>query len=199
MGSWHAHLGSASLYRPRCALATVRLLRDRDGLRCRVFELGPRARTIFAAIWIAGQSALVLTAGRRSDAAFGFRMFSESSTIVISLSREVEAPSGHGTTQVHVEDGAWLARDAHGIMHRFNWFDRVKEPGLASFDVAIHASYGALAQLERLQAALDDVAAHVPEDAETRRLVLDVVVRKNGREPMRVQLTSAPFRPEVAR
>jgi hypothetical protein len=43
----------------------------------------------------------------------------------------------------------------------------------------------------RLQAALDDVASHTPDDAETRELVLDVEVRKNGREPYVARLTSA--------
>ena len=66
----------------------------------RVLEVGPKARVIFAAIWIAGQSALILTAGRRSEAAFGFRMFSESSTLSFSLTREIDAPSGHGERPV---------------------------------------------------------------------------------------------------
>lgn len=162
----------------------------RDTYPACVVELGPRARVVFAAIFLAGQVALVLTAGRRSDAAFGFRMFSESSTLSFTLSRQLDAPSGHGTVALPVEDGTWLARDRNGNLHKFAWHDRVKEPGLAIFDTTLHASYGIAAQLARLQAALDDVAAHVPEDAETHHFALDVTFRKNGREPTFVHLTS---------
>ncbi len=153
-------------------------------------ELGPRARVGFAAIWLAAQASLVLTAGSRADAAFGFRMFSESSTLSVVLSRRIASPTGHGTIVVPVDDGVWLARDPVGALHRFRWRDRIKEPGLAIFDATFHASYGAAAQLARLQAALDDVASHVTEDAETRSLALDVTVRKNGREPTVVHLVS---------
>ena len=59
------------------------------------------------------------------------------------------------------------------------------------FDTERSASYGIDAQLARLQRALDDVAAHTPDDADTRRFLLDVTVRRNGREPYVVHLTSA--------
>jgi len=150
------------------------------------------ARAAFVALWLLGQGALILTAGRRADAAFGFRMFSESTTLSITLSREVRATTGEGTVLVPVEDGRWIARDRDGLPHRFAWDDRVKDPLLSSLGVTMHAAYGGAAQLERLQAALDDVAAHVPEDADTHALVADVVLQKNGREPQNVRLTSAP-------
>lgn len=138
----------------------------------------------FAIVWVAVQAVLVLTAGRRADAAFGFRMFSESSTVSATLSREVNGQV------VPVTDGTWSAKDAGGLEHRISWYDRVKRYELGRFGAEIHASYGADAQLERFQAALDDVASHTPEDAETHRLLLDVVVRKNGREPRTVHLAS---------
>jgi hypothetical protein len=156
-----------------------------------MLDLGPRSRVAFAALWLAGQAALVITAGRRADASFGFRMFSESSTIAVALSRVVEAPSGHGTVSAKVADGAWSARDRDGTLHRIRWRDRVLEPELGTFDVTMHASYGEAAQLERLRAALDDVATHTPEDAETRALVLDVTVRKNGGEPRVIHVERA--------
>ncbi len=144
-------------------------------------------RLVFAAVWIATQIALVLTAGSRPDGAFGFRMFSESSTLRLALYRELP-----GGVRVHVDGGTWTAHDAGGMARRFSWYDRVKRPEMSVFDTEIHASYGAAAQLARLQIALDDVAAHVPEDAETQRLLLDVTVRRNGREPYVVHLVSAP-------
>ncbi len=148
------------------------------------------ARILFAAAWLAGQAALVLTAGRRADGAFGFRMFSESSTITVALSREVDGPGGE-RTRVHVDDGTWSARDAGGVVHRFVWSDRVKRGELGAFDREIHAKYSAAAQVERWHAALDDVATHIPDDAETHRLLLDISVRRNGRDPYVVHLASA--------
>jgi len=114
-------------------------------------------------------------------------MFPESSSIKVVLYREVDGEGGR--TQVHVDDGVWSARDAGGMARRFNWYERVRTPYWA-FDRETHASYGAAAQLTRLQAAVDDVAAHIPDDAETRRLIVEVTVRRNGREPQVHRLTS---------
>ena len=144
-------------------------------------------------MWIATQIALVITADRRPDAAFGFRMFSESSTLKIALYREVvpeDAQHDGQPRRVHVDGGVWTARDESGVPHRFAWNERVRRQELATFDTEINAKYAVDAQLARLQAALDDVAAHVPDDAETRRFLLDVTVRKNGREPYVVHLAS---------
>jgi hypothetical protein len=146
-------------------------------------------RIAIAAVWLGVQAALVLTAGQRADGAFGFRMFSESSTITLALYREVDGPAGV-RTRVHVDGGVWNAHSADGVVHRLTWYDRVPTPYWA-FDQETHASYGARAQLERLQAALEDVAAHVPNDAETRRFVLAVTVRRNGREPVVEELVSS--------
>jgi hypothetical protein len=148
----------------------------------RLLDLGPRARVVFAGVYLLGQGALVATGGARPDALFAFRMFNESSTLNVHLARAIEAPSGHGTVLVPVENGTWTARDAGGTMHRFHWKDRVPKPELSSFDATMHASYGAAAQLARWHAALDDVARHIPDDAETRALVLEISVRRNGHE-----------------
>jgi hypothetical protein len=140
-----------------------------------VLDLGPRARLVLAACWIAGQATLVLTAGAREDHIFGFRMFPEASTLEIHLARVV---GGH---VVPAPGGEWSARDAEGQLRHFSWRDRVHDPILSAIDARVFASYGLDAQLARLQRALDDVADHVPEDGETVRLRADVVVRKNGR------------------
>ena len=147
-------------------------------------------RIAFAVAWIAAQAALVLTADRRADFAYGFRMFPESSTVNVVLYREIVGPDGQ-RIRVHVEDGAWGARDAGGLVRRFAWTDRVRRRELAMFDTEISAKYSTRAQLGRLQAALDDVATHTPDDADTRRFLLDVTVRHNGREPYVVHLASA--------
>jgi hypothetical protein len=145
-------------------------------------------RIAFAVAWIGLQGGLILTANERPDGAFGFRMFSESTTIKVTLYREVAGADG-GRTRVHVDDGKWSARDPSGHVKRFSWNDRVL-PNLAVFDVEWAAAYGEAAQLARWQGALDDVFAHTIDDAETKRLVLDVVVKRNGREPHTVTLVS---------
>lgn len=147
-------------------------------------------RILFGVVWVSAQIGLVITADRRPDAAFGFRMFSESSTVKIVLYREIASEDGQ-RQRVHVDDGSWTARDAGGLRRNFAWTDRVRRRELALFDTETSAKYSTSAQLARLQAALDDVATHTPDDAETRRFLLDVTVKKNGREPYVVHLTSA--------
>ncbi len=159
----------------------------REGYRLAVLDLGPRARVAFAACWILGQGALIVTAGARPDGVFGFRMFPEASTIEVHLSREVQ-----GGRLLPAPGGEWSARDAAGQLRHFSWRDRVRDPLLSAVDQRVFASYGAAAQLARLQRALDDVADHVPEDGETQRLRAEVVVRRNGGEPARVVLVSRP-------
>lgn len=139
-------------------------------------------RILFAGAWIATQLTLIVTAGRRYDNAFGFRMFPESSVMTLALYREVEGPNG-AREKVHVQDGVWGAKDPEGRIHRFSWYDRVPAP-VWIFDREMNAAYGATTQLARLQYALDDVATHVNDDAETLRFVLDVTMKKNGREPV---------------
>ncbi len=150
--------------------------------------LGGVGRILFAIAWIALQIALISTAGRRHDGAFGFRMFSESSSIKVVLYREVRGE------RIHVDDGAWFARDAGGTVRRFAWADRVR-PELGVFDREINASYGARTQLVRLQGALDDVAGHIADDAETTRLFLDVTIKRNGREAETFHLASRERHP----
>jgi len=149
-----------------------------------VLELGPRARVAFAAVWLAGQVTLIVTAGRRPDHIFGFRMFPEASTMQVHLARVT------ATGELPAPGGEWSARDASGQLRHFAWRDRVRDPVLGSLDARVFASYGADTQLARLERALDDVADHTPEDAETRRLVAHVTIWRNGRDPVTSTLES---------
>ena len=153
-------------------------------------ELGPRARVAFTASYLSLQAILIATGGRRPDHAFAFQMFSESCTVRLALFREVDSPTGHGTLVVPAPRGEWTAVDASGTRHPFEWRDRVKTPALSTFGVTFEASYGQKAELARIQAALDDVAGHLEGDAETRRLIMDVTLRQNGREPSVLRLSS---------
>lgn len=147
-------------------------------------------RIVFAVVWVGLQIALVLTADRRPDGAFGYSMFAESSTMSVVLYREIITEDGT-RKRVHVEDGVWSARDGGGLRRRFEWTDRVRRRDLAPSGVERNASYGVAANIARLQAALDDVASHTPDDAETKRFAIEILVRRNGREPYIVRLTSA--------
>ncbi len=153
-------------------------------------DLGSKSRLVVATFWLAGQAALILTGPMRADGAFAFRMFPESSTIDFQLVREVIAQSGHGTEEIVVDRGAWLAHDAKGVLHRFRWDDRVKDPNLFPYGQPVHAGYGAAAELQRLARALDDVATHIEGDDDTVRLVANVTVRKNGGPPEHIRIES---------
>ena len=113
-------------------------------------------------------------------------MFPEASTLEIHLWRETAAGD------VRAPGGEWSARDASGQLRHFSWRDRVHDPVLASIDANVFASYGADAQLLHLARALDDVAEHLEQDGETRRLRAEVLVRRNGRAPESVTLESVP-------
>ncbi len=155
------------------------------------FVSSPWAHAAFAVAWVGAQGALIATAGERADAMFGFRMFAESSTIRAHLTREVEAPSGHGTVDVPVSRGEWTAKDARGTPHALRWRDRVIEPALATFDTTMPAAYSAAAQVARWKGALDDVAGHLGDDGETRRLRLDLTVLRNGHETTTYHFSSS--------
>jgi hypothetical protein len=154
----------------------------------RVLDLGPRARVVFAACWIAGQGALVLTAGARPDHSFGFRMFPEASTIEIHVQRVLR-----DTRAVPAPGGEWSAHDASGQLRHFSWRDHVPDPVLSQLDARVFASYGADAQLARLQRALDYASEHIEDDNETALLRAKVFVWRNGREPELLTL-SGPLR-----
>ncbi len=134
------------------------------------------AKATFAVAWVTLQAVLVAGSGQRPDGAFGFRMFSESSTIEVHLFRDTADGA-----RVEVEGGEWVAKDRDGIPRRISWGAHVKEPNLTVFGVTMHAAYGAAAQTQRWSAALEYVARHIPDDAETRALALELCVRRNGR------------------
>ena len=165
-------------------MTRTRFQRARQGILGLVLHVGARARVAFAACWIAGQAALVLTAPLRADHLFGFRMFPEASTLEIHLSREV------GGERRPAPRGVWKYRDRSGQIHAFAWRDRVHDRVLAAVDTRVFASYGVDAQLARLQRALDDAIDHTDDDAETARLCAEVLVWRNGREASTVNLCS---------
>jgi hypothetical protein len=146
------------------------------------------ARALFAGAFLLGQIALIAFAQRAPDHVFGFQMFNASSELKITLYRQIHM---YGKPyRLSVQHAAWQARDKNKVTHAFRWNDRVHDGVLGQLDTFVHASYGLDAQLFRLQFALNDVAAHIPDDAETDALVAVVETVKNGRERATVELTA---------
>ncbi|MGA2451855.1 MAG: hypothetical protein ABTD50_24660 [Polyangiaceae bacterium] len=162
------------------------------GLRCRSVTFGLRSRLAFAVLYLSLQATLIGTDWRRPDHVFAFQMFKESSTIRLVLLREIQAPAREGTVVVPVHHGEWTALDIQGARHRFAWRDRVRTGSLSVLDRTLPVDYGASEASSRVQSALDDVAGHIGDDAETRRLLVDVTLTKNGRETTVTRLASAP-------
>jgi hypothetical protein len=155
-----------------------------------VFAHRRALRATFALSFLGLQLALVSTADLRADRIFGFRMFNESSSLSFELFRKVRR--GRGERLIPIRDGAWRARSTSGESHEFHWTDRVRYSALAEPSRLRHATYGLEAQLFRLQRALDDVATHTPDDAETIQFVAVADTLKNGRDAGRVRLSSSP-------
>ena len=154
-----------------------------------MLDLGARGRTLFCALFFGGEAVLVATAGLRSDRSYGFRMFPESSVIVVHVSRRLD-----GGRQVPIEGGRWQAHDCSGGVHSFRWAEMVRYPAPAQLDATVGAPYGVESEVHRTRDALAWVAAHTPDDCETRALVAHIEVRRNGRElePVDAEVARAP-------
>jgi len=154
--------------------------------RASLFDLGPRARVAFAALWLAAQAVLIATAGLRPEHAFGFRMFSESTTDVLHLSRRT-----FDGELVPCEQGGWWTRDRNGARIYHSMRDYIDAPELSFYDVRMPASYGRAAELARMQAALDYVIAHLgDDDRTTAQFVVDVALRSGAGAESQVHLES---------
>lgn len=138
-----------------------------------MFERFPSLRTLFAALWLAAQAALVLTSGGRLNHAFGFRMFEESTTVSLHVERLVDG----GSLPISDE---WTTQDCQGRPARYQWHVLVPS-GPQWLDVPLGAPYGSDAGLARAQAAVAWVATHTPDDCKTERFVATVTRRRNGR------------------
>lgn len=149
-------------------------------------------RTLFArksaiVLYLAAQTAVLAYGLYMPDHVFGFQMFNETSRIKIHLLRQVRGQR----EPVPVVDAAWEALDRNGEIRTFRWADRVRYRPLARLDTYVGASYGVDAQLYRLERAMEDVLAHIPDDTETTGLVARVEARRNGRKAELVQIVSA--------
>ncbi|HTA93035.1 MAG TPA: hypothetical protein VK745_25830 [Polyangiaceae bacterium] len=154
-----------------------------------LLDLPLKARAVFFFTYLSVQAVILMRAQRGPDFVFGFQMFNESSDLKITLLRRARY-KGH-LRLLAIRDGAWRAKDAHGVEHTFRWQARVHDGVLGTLGSSIHASYGLQAQLFRLQFALRDVAAHIPDDSETQALIAVVDTLKNGHEAGQVRLEAS--------
>lgn len=146
-----------------------------------LLDLSPPTRLVFAALFVGVQLGLVFTGPLRSDGVFGFQMFNESSRLEIQLFRRVRG-RGSRTREVPVHQGTWRVRTSDGAVKTFSWNDRVKDRVVGVLNREVHAAYGLEAQLFHLQAALEDVAAHLDGDHATVALIAKVRASYNGRQ-----------------
>jgi hypothetical protein len=151
-----------------------------------VFDLGPRARVGFVALWLLAQAALIATAGLRPEHAFAFRMFSESTTEVMHLRRRTLDGD-----LVSCDSGGWWTRDRNGARIFLSMHDYIDAPELSYYDVRMPASYGRAAELARLKAALDYVIGRLgDDDRTTAQFVVDVALRSGAGVQTLVQVES---------
>lgn len=141
-----------------------------------MLDLGVRGRTLACVLFFGSELVLVATAGLRSDRSYGFRMFPEASSITVHLSRRLD-----GGELVPLPAGRWQAHDCSGKVHAFSWGSMVRYPAPWRLDAPVAAPYGVESEVHRTKDALAWVAAHTPEDCETRALVARVLPTKNGR------------------
>jgi hypothetical protein len=152
-------------------------------VRRSVLDLGPRARVVFASVYVLVMIAVVVSAQFRPDHVFGFQMFNESSTVNIHLFRRLR-----GQSVLEPLRNGGFEDHSHGAVRTLSWLERVHDPVLSQLDTPTHAKYGLEGQLFRLQLALDDFVARLPSDSDTLGLVAVVETLKNGRDPRVVRL-----------
>ena len=134
------------------------------------------ARRIVVLTVIAAQLAFVVRAYFADHREFGYQMFPESST----WQAEIVRVTADGT-RIPISD-RW---------NGYRWGDLVTSRGLSSPSVRQHADAGLDNQLAFLDAALDYVAEHTPDDTETQYLEAVVTTWHNTDEPDVVVLRSA--------
>jgi hypothetical protein len=140
-----------------------------------LLDLSPRARTVFVVAFLGCEALLIATAGSRSDRSYGFRMFPETSSVVVHVARRLDEGK-----EAPIANGRWEAHDCGGKPHSFVWSKMVRSPAPSKLDAPTGAPYGVEAQVERTRGALRWVADHVPDDCETRAFVAKVEMKRNG-------------------
>ena len=122
----------------------------------------------FCAVLFGAQAAMTVDAHLRRDRRFGWQMFSETTRFRAVLWRELADGRRRPTQR-----GRWVVETPQG-RRVFLWRDHVREWRLDDLERSRQAKVSLDATLLYAQRALDWVAARIPEDRETVRLVLVV-------------------------
>jgi hypothetical protein len=151
-----------------------------------LLDLGPRGRAIACLVFFGSEAVLIATADLRSDRSYGFRMFPESSSITVHVSRRLSDDS-----VVPVEQARWKARDCSGAPHTIIWGKMVRSPAPWRLDAPVGAPYGIDSEVHRTRDALRWVLDHTPDDCETRGFVATIDARRNGQPATQVTVEAA--------
>jgi len=133
------------------------------------------ARRVVVVLVVVTQATFVVRAYHAAHKEFGFQMFPESSTWQADIVRVTD--DGRRIPIADPWDG-------------YQWSQMVHSRGLSRPGVRHHADAGLDNQVAFLDAALDYVADHTPQDRETRYLEAVVTTWHNTEEPQTVVLRS---------
>lgn len=130
----------------------------------------------FCAVYLSIQVFFIIRAHfDEVDRRFGFWMFAESSRFKAELYRQLK-----DGRLVKTANGRWSVRTADGASVSYSWDRYVRDFRLFDLERLKRAKVGMGVTLKYLHGALHYVAARIPEDRETVKLVLKVQYRNAG-------------------
>lgn len=136
-------------------------------------------------MFFGGQIVLVAASHARGDKLFGYQMFAETTYFEAKLHRVLA-----DGRRVHAPRGSWQAKGADGRRRQFRWQHQVRDFKLDALDRRQRAKISIATTLKFFRLALVHVAEHIPDDAETLRLELDVEYRTADGKSHAVTLAS---------
>jgi hypothetical protein len=119
---------------------------------------------------------------------FGFWMFPESTHFTATLSRVL--PNGK---EVKTKRGIWTVETKYGKV-RYKWNTFVNGYRMDALDERQRCKGTFADTVKYYQAALNYVAARIPEDTETQQLIMRIQYRRAGEEKELLVLRSVPCR-----
>ncbi len=138
----------------------------------------------FCTCYLLVQLSLITRAHFSDDKRFGFWMFAETTLFSAELYRITVDGK-----KVKTKNGIWRVNE-DGKRLTYSWDRMVRDYRLNSLEREKRAKGSISLTLKFFDAALDYVADRIPDDHETRQLVLTVTYHKVGREKQTVTLES---------
>ena len=138
----------------------------------------------FCTLYIGLQLLFIVKAHFQSDKRFGFWMFAETTIFSAKLYR-ITADG----KKIKTRNGRWRFAKG-GTSGAYNWNSMVKDYRLYNLESRKRAKGSMSRTLLFLDATLDYVIDRIPDDPETRQLVLEVTYAKAGNDEQHVTLES---------